>query len=78
MKIRVTVKPSARKTEVVFVRDGYYQVSVTEPATQNKANEAVIKALAEHFRVAKSLISISRGQTSKVKTIEIENSNVLI
>lgn len=78
MKIRVTVKPNSHQTEVVFVRDGHYRVSVTAPATQNKANEAVIVALAEHFKVAKSLITITRGQTSKAKTIEILTDQILL
>ncbi len=78
MKIRVTVKPSAHKTEVIFVRDGQYRVTVTEPATQNKANQAVIRALSKYFKVAKSLINIFRGQTSRSKTIEIENNQKII
>ncbi|HUD21042.1 MAG TPA: DUF167 domain-containing protein [Candidatus Saccharimonadales bacterium] len=78
MKIRVAVRPNSAKTEVVFVREGQYRVSVSEPPTQNKANVAVVEALAEYLRVPKSLISIVRGQRSKSKTIEIQTTQTLL
>jgi len=71
MKIHVIVKPNSPKTEVIFVRDGQFRVLVTAPPSHNQANEAVIAALAKHFRIAKSLITIVRGARTKSKTIEI-------
>ena len=70
-RIWVTVKPQARKDEVVSLADGEYRVSVHAPAQEGKANEAVIELLAEHFSVPKSTVKIIRGQTSRRKLIEI-------
>ncbi len=48
-----------------------YKVSVKEAPIQGKANEAVIKALAEYFDVAPSRIQLISGQTSKQKIFDL-------
>jgi uncharacterized protein len=49
-----------------------YKVSVKEAPVDGKANEAIIKALANYFDVAPSNISLITGQTSKRKVFEIK------
>jgi uncharacterized protein (TIGR00251 family) len=71
LKIWVTVKPQAKKSEVKKIAESEYAVSVTAPAREGKANEAVIELLARHFAVPKSSIRIIRGQTARRKLIEI-------
>ncbi|HSF56535.1 MAG TPA: DUF167 domain-containing protein [Candidatus Binatia bacterium] len=70
-KIRISVKPQAKKENVTKVADGEYRVSVHPPAQDNQANQAVVKLLAEHFSVPKSAVTILRGNASKKKLIEI-------
>lgn len=71
MKIEVTVKPGARREEVVPAGEGRYRVAVRERAVEGKANEAVREALAEHFGVAKSRVLFLHGLKSKTKRFEI-------
>ena len=49
-----------------------YKVSVKEAPVDGKANEAIIKALANYFDVAPSNISLVTGQTSKQKVFVIK------
>jgi uncharacterized protein (TIGR00251 family) len=70
MKIQVRVKPRSRTEELSREGDSYI-VKVKEPAREGKANQAVIKLLAEHFSVPKSQIRILRGFRSRNKVIEI-------
>ncbi len=49
-----------------------YKVSVKAVPVDGKANEAIIKALAEYFDVSKSNITLISGQTSKQKIFEIK------
>ena len=71
-KVTVWVKPGSKKGPVVEQNaDGSLIVYVRERAVEGKANEAVIKLLADHFDVAKTRIKIIRGLSSKTKTIEI-------
>ena len=71
MKIVARIKPNARKREVVKVKEGEYVVSVVSPAREGKANEELIEALSEHFKVAKSRVRIIGGLKSKKKVLEI-------
>ena len=66
--IRVT--PHAKQNKVVEA-DGVLRVYTTVAPENGRANDAVIKALAKHFGVAKSQIKIVRGVTARDKVIEI-------
>ncbi len=72
MKLLVSVKPRAKRTAVERVTDGVYDVSVTAPPEEGKANAAVIAALAEHFGVARSRVNIVMGKTLRDKVITID------
>ncbi|MBI2008911.1 DUF167 domain-containing protein [Candidatus Saccharibacteria bacterium] len=72
MKVNVRVKPGSKKGPLVeSAENRKLVVYVREAAVDGKANEAVIKILADHFDVAKTRIKIIRGFSSKTKTIEI-------
>jgi len=86
MKILVKVRPSAKKELVerigqpILNFDGvkkeevdFYKVWVKEPAVDGRANEAVIKALAEHLKIPKAFIKLKSGQTSRQKVFEVLN-----
>jgi len=70
MKIRIKVKPSSR-TERVSQEGDSFIVKVKEPPKEGKANEAVIKLLAEHFGVPKSQVRILSGLRSRNKVIDV-------
>jgi uncharacterized protein len=44
--------------------------------TDGQANEAVIRILAKHLGIAKSRISVARGQASREKTLAIEGMDL--
>ena len=71
MKIRVTVKPRAKKREVVKNAEGDYVVSVISPAEEGKANEEVINTVAKYFKLAKSRVKIVSGLKYKKKILEV-------
>jgi len=64
------VKPSSR-TERVSQEGDSFIVKVKEPPKEGKANEAVIKLLAEHFGVPKSQVRILSGLRSRNKVIDV-------
>ena len=72
MRISIRVKPNARKNEVVLLPDGRYQVSVTVPPVDGKANEKVIDLLADYFGKPKRSITIVRGGSGKEKIVEVD------
>jgi uncharacterized protein (TIGR00251 family) len=70
-KIAVSVKPNAKKAEVVRLSDAEYRIAVRAPARDGQANEAVIDLLADYFGVAKSAVKIIRGFSSRHKLLEV-------
>ncbi|MEN9706555.1 MAG: hypothetical protein RIS31_121 [Actinomycetota bacterium] len=74
MRITVTVKPGSKKGPLVEEVDGLYTVYVPERAVDGKANEAVLKLLAEHLALKPRNLTLEAGFTSKIKRIRIENS----
>lgn len=72
MRLSITITTRARRTHVEEVSPGILRVSVTAPPHRGQANEALIAAVAAHFRVARSRVSIVRGHTSRIKLLEIE------
>ena len=74
MRITVTVKPGSKKGPLVEAIDGTYTVYVPERAVDGKANEAVIKLLADHLNLKPRNLTLEAGFTSKIKRIRIENT----
>ncbi len=73
MKISVKVKAKAKKEYVKEVGEGEFEVAVSAPRERGKANQAVVKALAAHFKIPQVDIMIISGQTSNHKIIEINH-----
>jgi len=71
MKILVKTKPNAKMAKVEKISAHQFSVWVKEPAKNNKANEAVCRALADYFGVSASLVRIVSGRISRQKIIEI-------
>jgi hypothetical protein len=46
-------------------------VAVNAPPVDGKANEAVVRVLAETFGVARGAVTIVRGETGKKKTVRL-------
>jgi uncharacterized protein (TIGR00251 family) len=72
MKISVKVKTSAREERVEKTGENEYRVMVKAKPIEGKANDAIIRALAEHFGVPRSKISLMLGQKSKQKVFEVK------
>ena len=70
MKIRVKIKPNSRTEELSQEGDSFI-VKVKEPPAEGKANQAVIKLLAQHFGVPQSQVRIISGLRSRNKVIEV-------
>ena len=73
LNIKVTPKARQERIKKEAQPDGtsLYRVYVTAAPEDGKANEAVIRLLAEEFNVPKSTITILRGHTSREKVVSI-------
>lgn len=74
VRYAVTAKPNSKKGPLVEVDDdGNLTVFVRERAVEGAANDGLVLALAKHFGVPKSRVSVVRGQNSRHKIIEVDD-----
>lgn len=71
MKIYITAKPNSKENAVEKIDETHFSVRVKEPPTENKANKAIVKAVADFLGVSASNVEIVSGHTSKHKVLEI-------
>jgi uncharacterized protein (TIGR00251 family) len=68
----VRLQPRAKKNQVSGELGGALKVAVTAPPIEGRANEALIRFLAELLKVARSSVTIAAGASSRNKVIRIE------
>ena len=71
MKVSVKVKPNSRGEEVISNGKGLL-VKVKEPPKEGKANRAIIRLLAEYYKVTQSSVRIISGIGNKSKVVEVD------
>ncbi len=72
--VNIRVSPNASKNEII-ISDDMIKLKITSQPVEGKANKAVIEFLSKHLKVPKSNFEITKGQTSKDKTILIKLNN---
>nr|WP_269106515.1 DUF167 domain-containing protein [Massilia sp. TS11] len=68
----VQIQPNAKKTEVVGEQGDALKLKLHAAPIEGKANEALVRYLAETLKLARSRITITHGLTNKRKLIEID------
>lgn len=71
MKIFVTIKLRSAGERVEKIDGTHFIVAVREPATEGKANRALVKILSQYFHASPSCVTITRGTKSRKKIVEI-------
>jgi uncharacterized protein (TIGR00251 family) len=70
MTLRVKVIPRSAKTEIVgTMSDGTLKIKVAAPPEKGKANDELVRFLAEHYKVKK--VEIISGHSAPRKIIRL-------
>ena len=70
--ISVRITPRSNKNEIVSIMDdGVVKIKLTAPPVDGKANDELVKYLAETLNVPKNRVEIVAGQSSRNKLITI-------
>lgn len=70
------IQPGAKKTEFVGLHGEALKIRLAAPPVDGKANEALIKFIAETLKLPKSAVNLKSGQTSRRKVLEISGTTV--
>ncbi len=74
--IRIRVIPRAKKSEISQVlADGTIKIRLTAPPVEGKANQALVRFLADVFDISPSNIEIISGVKGRKKIVLIEGIN---
>ena len=71
MRLTVRVTPNASKTEIAGRELGVLKVRLAAAPTDGKANEALIRLLADEYDCAPSEVRIVKGHTGRTKIVEV-------
>jgi uncharacterized protein (TIGR00251 family) len=68
----VKLQPKASKTAIIGELDGALKISVNAPPVEGRANDALVRFVAELLKVARSSVTIAAGASSRNKVIRVE------
>lgn len=74
--IDLVISPNAKKTEFVGEYGEALKLKIKAPPVDGKANEEIIRFLCVIFSVARSQVTLLRGETSKRKTVCISGLSI--
>lgn len=74
LRIAVQVMPNAGKSEVLEEIEGALKVRLKALPIEGRANEALVRFIADLLDVPKSRVSVTHGLTSRLKLVEVESA----
>jgi uncharacterized protein (TIGR00251 family) len=78
IRLAVQVAPNAKKSEVAGALGDVLKIRLQAAPIEGKANEALIRYIADMLDVPKSVVHITHGHTSKRKIIEVIASHLTV
>jgi len=70
-RLRLRVSPGAGRAGIVGRHGEAWKVRVTAPAEHGRANEAVLRLLAETLAVPRAAVSLVSGHGAREKVVEL-------
>lgn len=72
-QIYIKIIPRSSKNELTKLPDGSYKVKLTAAPVDGEANKKLLEFLVKEFGVAKSKITIVKGEKGRNKVIKISD-----
>jgi hypothetical protein len=71
VRLQVQVMPNAKRTGVAGMHGDALKIRLQAQPVEGKANEALVRFVADALDLPKTAVSVSHGQTSRRKLLEI-------
>ena len=71
--LRLVIQLKASRDGLIGLHGDEFKVAITAPPVDGQANTHLVKYLAKQFKVAKSQVSIEKGELGRHKQVRIEN-----
>lgn len=76
VRIAVHAQPGAKKTEVAGIHGDALKVRVHAPPIEGRANDELIRFLADALGVPRSKVTLFRGDKSRSKVFEVAGLSI--
>jgi uncharacterized protein (TIGR00251 family) len=67
--LQIKVKPRARVSELAQAADGTWVAKLKAPPVDGKANEELVRLVAEKFECRKAAVTIKAGASGRTKLV---------
>jgi|SRR5687767_12941770 len=74
LTFNVRVVPRASQSEIVGKHEGALRVRIAAPPVDGAANDELVRLLARAFKVSRTAVAITSGQTSRLKRVAISGT----
>lgn len=71
LRLAIHATPGARRTEAAGAHGGLLRVRLAAPPVDGKANDALVKFVADALHLPKSSVALKSGQASRRKVLEV-------
>lgn len=71
-RLELSVVPNAKRTAVDGLHDGALRVRLAAPPVDGKANDALLRWLADELGVPRRALELVRGTSARRKAVEID------
>ena len=72
LELHVIIQPRASSDEIVGLHEHRLKIRLKAPPVDGEANKYLIQYLSKAFKLPKKTITISKGLTSRLKTVSIK------
>ncbi|MFA6303936.1 MAG: DUF167 domain-containing protein [Legionella sp.] len=76
LKIHIYIQPGAKTTEFAGFYDGIPKIRLNSQPIEGRANKDLRAYIAQLFKVPLAKVTLTRGDKSRRKTIEINGSSI--
>jgi hypothetical protein len=77
LTVTLHVQPGAKRTEIVGLHGDALKIKLAAPPVEGKANEALLRYIAERFGVPLRNVELKQGGQSRHKVVAVSGSTVL-
>ena len=74
--VAVHAQPGAKKSAIAGLHGDALKIRIAAPPVDGRANEAIIAFLADRFGVARSAVSLERGDSARRKLFRIRGTGI--
>ncbi len=76
LTVTLHVQPGAKRTEIVGLHGDALKIKLAAPPVEGKANEALLRYIAERFGVPLRNVELKQGGQSRHKVVAVSGSTV--